>query len=225
MNDLFPTPPFQMRSEPHYDFILSATQLQCVRGNRRLFSGVSFAINAGGLLHVEGCNGCGKTSLMRLLCGLSRPEQGEIRWRGRPISALGDEYRADVLYLGHSNGVKDELSALENLLAMARIGSEPLEEGGARDALAALGLQGSEDLPAKALSQGQKRRVALARLTTTRKPLWLLDEPVAALDRSAAIWFESMLATHLARSGVVVLTTHQEICTPSGSSQRLRLAD
>jgi heme exporter protein A len=205
--------------------MLSATQLECVRGERRLFTGVNFTIDPGGLLHVEGRNGSGKTSLMRLLCGLSRPERGEIRWRGTPISELGEEYRADVLYLGHSNGVKDELSALENLLASARIGGELLSEDDAREALAALGLQGSEDLPAKSLSQGQKRRVALARLTTTRKPLWLLDEPVASLDRSAATWFESMLAAHLARSGVVVLTTHQDICTPSGSSQRLRLAD
>jgi heme exporter protein A len=205
--------------------MLSATRLECVRGDRRLFSGVSFAVEPGGLLQVEGRNGCGKTSLMRLLCGLSRPERGEIRWRGTPICELGEEYRADVLYLGHANGVKDELSAMENLLASARIGGEPLGEDGAREALAALGLQGSDDLPAKSLSQGQKRRVALARLTTTRKPLWLLDEPVASLDSSAAAWFESMLATHLGRSGVVVLTTHQEICTPSGSSQRLRLAD
>lgn len=205
--------------------MLSATQLECVRGDRRLFSGVSFAVDPGALLHVEGRNGSGKTSLMRLLCGLSRPERGEIRWRGTLISELGEEYRADVLYLGHSNGVKDELSALENLLASARIGGEPLDEDEARDALGALGLQGREDLPAKSLSQGQKRRVALARLKITRKPLWLLDEPVASLDRPAAEWFESMLATHLGRSGVVVLTTHQEICTPSGSSQRLRLAD
>jgi heme exporter protein A len=205
--------------------MLSATQLECVRGERCLFSGVSFAVDPGGLLHVEGRNGSGKTSLMRLLCGLSRPERGEISWRGTPISELGEEYRADVLYLGHANGVKDELSALENLLASARIGGERLGEDDAREALATLGLQGSEDLPAKSLSQGQKRRVALARLTTTRKPLWLLDEPVASLDRSAATWFESMLTTHLGRSGVVVLTTHQEICTPSGSSQRLRLAD
>src|ERR1700674_382859 len=205
--------------------MLSATPLECVRGDRRLFSDVSFAIDPGGLLHVEGRNGCGKTSLMRLLCGLSRPERGQIRWRGAPISELGEEYRADVLYLAHSNGVKDELSALENLLASARIGGEPLSEDGAREALAALGLHGREDLPAKLLSQGQKRRVALARLTPTRKPLWLLGEPVASLDRSAATWFESMLATHLGRGGVVVLTTHQEVCTPSGSSQHLRLAD
>jgi heme exporter protein A len=205
--------------------MLSVTQLECVRGDRRLFSNVNFVINAGGLLQIEGRNGCGKTSLIRLLCGLSRPERGEIHWRGATISELGEAYRADVLYLGHANGIKDELSAVENLLTMARIGSEPLDERGARGALAALGLQGSEDLPAKALSQGQKRRVALARLTTTRKPLWLLDEPVAALDRSAAIWFESILATHLAGSGVAVLTTHQEICTPNGSSQHLRLAD
>jgi heme exporter protein A len=205
--------------------MLSATQLECVRGERCLFSGVSFAVDPGGLLHVEGRNGSGKTSLMRLLCGLSRPERGEISWRGTPISELGEEYRADVLYLGHANGVKDELSALENLLASARIGGERLAEDDAREALATLGLQGSEDLPAKSLSQGQKRRVALARLTTTRKPLWLLDEPVASLDRSAATWFESMLTTHLGRSGVVVLTTHQAICRPSGSLQRLRLAD
>lgn len=203
--------------------MLTATDLECIRGNRRLFSGISLAVEPGTVLRIEGANGSGKTSLMRMICGLAKPERGEIRWRERCIDELGEEYRAEVAYLGHANGVKDELSVIENLRVSARLAGDAISEEDACTALRQLGMAGREDLPAKVLSQGQKRRVALARFLATRKPLWLLDEPVASLDSQAVEFLETMLEAHLARGGMVLLTTHQSLCTRSASTRCLRL--
>lgn len=203
--------------------MLDAHDLACQRGDRVLFSGLSFTLSCGELLQVAGANGSGKTSLLRILCGLSRPIQGEVRWSGTETRRLGEAFRESLLYLGHHNAVKEELTAVENLQFAATLAGHPLTEGEAQDALDRIGLRGRERLPAKALSQGQKRRVSLARLLLSRAPLWILDEPLTALDVKAIALIQSRLAAHLAGGGMVVLTTHQPIEVPGVIPRRLEL--
>ena len=201
--------------------MLEADNLECVRGERRLFSGVGFRLEAGELLYLQGKNGAGKTSLLRMLIGLLPPEAGQIRWHGKPIGS--DEFRADLCYLGHLNAIKEELTPLENLLAAARLTDTPLAEDDALDALEQVGLAGREDLACKYLSQGQKRRVALARLVTEKRPLWILDEPFVALDVAAVDWLAGIISDHLQRGGLAVMTTHQLVTIPAGQVRELRL--
>ena len=201
--------------------MLEADNLECVRGERRLFSGVGFRLEAGELLYLQGKNGAGKTSLLRMLIGLLPPEAGQIRWHGKPIGS--DEFRADLCYLGHLNAIKEELTPLENLLAAARLTDTPLAEDDALDALEQVGLAGREDLACKYLSQGQKRRVALARLVTEKRPLWILDEPFVALDVAAVDWLAGIISGHLQRGGLAVMTTHQMVTIPAGQVRELRL--
>lgn len=191
--------------------MLEAVSLQCVRGEHALFSDLSFKLGAGEMLLVSGPNGAGKTSLLRLLCGLSQPAAGEVRWQGECVRGQRGEYCKQMAYLGHHNGVKDELTALENLRAAADVAGVAAGGDALLAALEHVGLRGHEDLPAKLLSQGQKRRVALARLLLADARLWILDEPLAALDVQAVVLVEDMLAAHLARGGMAVLTTHQPV--------------
>ena len=187
--------------------MLEASNLECIRGERSLFAGVGFRLAAGEMLYLQGSNGSGKTSLMRILCGLSHPVAGEIRWRGQTIAALGEDYRRELCYLGHHNAIKEELTPLENLLAAARLADEALDEGDALDALERVGLAGREELACRYLSQGQKRRVALARLVNERRALWVLDEPYVALDTEAVALVADLIGAHLQRGGLAVLTT------------------
>lgn len=205
--------------------MLEADNLECVRGERRLFAGVGFRLEAGELLYLQGRNGTGKTSLLRILIGLLPPEAGEIRWRGEPIRVLADEFRADLCYLGHHNAIKEELTPLENLLAAARLAEEDLTVDDAIDALEQVGLAGREDLPCRYLSQGQKRRVALARLVKEQRPLWVLDEPFVALDTAAVAWLAGIIGAHLQRGGLAVMTTHQQVHIPAGAIKELRLGN
>ena len=191
--------------------MLEAVDLAAVRGDRRLFTGLAFSLAAGELLYVHGPNGSGKTTLLRMICGLVLPEAGEVRWEGRSIRKLGENYRRELLYLGHAAALKDELTALENLRVAAALQGRPVSERQALEALDAMGLEGCEDLPVRVLSQGQKRRVALARLYLTPARLWILDEPFTALDKKAVAGLERTLADHLHGGGLVVLTTHQEV--------------
>ena len=204
--------------------MLAAEQLACVRGERRLFAEVGFHLDGGELLYLQGRNGAGKTSLLRMLIGLLPPESGEIRWQGQPIRKSCDEFRADLCYLGHLNAIKEELTPLENLLAAARLADETLSEDDALDALEQVGLAGREDLACKYLSQGQKRRVALARLVKERRPLWVLDEPFVALDVAAVDWLAGIISGHLQRGGLAVMTTHQLVAIPAGTVRELRLS-
>ncbi len=202
--------------------MLEADNLECVRGDRRLFAGLGFKLDAGELLYLQGKNGSGKTSLLRMLIGLLPPEAGSIRWKGEAINS--DEYRAELCYLGHLNAIKEELTPLENLLAAARLADEELSDDDALDALEQVGLAGREDLACKYLSQGQKRRVALARLVKEKRPLWILDEPFVALDMAAVDWLSGIISGHLQRGGLAVMTTHQKVNIAAGSVRELRLS-
>jgi heme exporter protein A len=203
--------------------MLEASNLECVRGDRRLFAGVGFRLDGGEMLYLQGRNGTGKTSLLRMLCGLTPPAAGEIRWRGEPIGRLGDEFRAELCYLGHLNAIKEELTPLENLLASARLAEETLDEDAALDALERVGLAGRADLACRYLSQGQKRRVALARLVHEKRALWVLDEPYVALDTAAVDLIADLIGAHLERGGLAVLTTHQTVAVRAGAVRELRL--
>ncbi len=201
--------------------MLEAAHLTCQRGERTLFTDLSFTLGAGELLQVAGPNGSGKTSLLKLLSGLTPPIYGEIRWQG--ARARGEDFRRHLFYLGHQPAVKEELSALENLHISSEVAGEPLTNKQAMDALDRIGLAGREHLPTKVLSQGQKRRVALARLLVSNAPLWILDEPLTALDVGAVDLIQSRLAEHIARKGMVVLTTHQALHVPGVIPRRIDL--
>ncbi|HRC60078.1 MAG TPA: cytochrome c biogenesis heme-transporting ATPase CcmA [Candidatus Propionivibrio aalborgensis] len=203
--------------------MLEASNLECVRGERSLFSKLNFRLDGGEMLDLQGKNGSGKTSLLRMLCGLSPPADGEIRWRGELIGKLGEEFRRELCYLGHFNAIKEELTPLENLLSSARLAGEHLDEVAALDALEIVGLAGREDLACRYLSQGQKRRVALARLVNERRALWVLDEPYVALDTAAVELVAGLIGTHLQRGGLAVLTTHQAVEVVAGTVRELRL--
>jgi heme exporter protein A len=204
--------------------VLEALRLACVRGERRLFDRLSFGVGAGELFWVSGPNGSGKTSLLRMLCTLLPPESGELRWRGAPVRELGEAYLSELAYLGHAPAVKDDLTAEENLrFALAQQGVRA-SRAQALAALRAYGLAGSEELPARALSQGQRRRVALARLELCEaRALWVLDEPLTALDAQAVTLVRGRIAAHLGRGGVVVLTSHQEVNLSGLRVRRLAL--
>jgi len=192
--------------------MLEARRLECTRGEKRLFSGLSFKLDRGQLLRVAGANGSGKTSLLRIMCGLVAPSAGELRWRGRPIRAEREEYSKNLVYIGHLNALKDDLTALENLQVAAALAGMPADAGRMLAGLDRFGVAHCAELPAKVLSQGQRRRVALARLALSPAvPLWILDEPFSALDVGAVLELERLLAVHLAAGGMVVLTTHQEV--------------
>lgn len=202
----------QARMPPaHPPLMLSAIDLECIRGTRRLFAGVSFVLEPAECLFLQGPNGSGKTSLLRILCGLARPERGEVRWNAEPIAALAEDYRAALAYCGHANALKDDLTPSENLLAAAALAGRPASLKQARAALEALGVAQLDALPVRALSQGQKRRVALARLVLAQCPLWILDEPLTSLDARAAETLAGLVDAHLARGGIAVLTSHQPI--------------
>ena len=205
--------------------MLEVIGLECRRGDRRLFSGLDLALEPGTLLHVRGRNGSGKTTLLRTLCGLFTPEAGEVRWRSESIRALAEDYRRELLYFGHLNGIKSDLTGIENLSIAARLDGDPVGIDDVWQALARIGLRGFEDLPTRMLSQGQKKRVALARLILSRAKLWVLDEPFTALDVEAVALLQGLIADHVAGGGLAVLTTHQEVPLTSGQVARLDLGD
>lgn len=204
--------------------MLEVSNLACSRGDHRLFSGLSFTLQPGEIMQVQGENGSGKTSLLRTLCGFLLPDEGDILWRGESTRDLAEDYCAEMLYLGHLNAIKDELSALENLRISAGLSGVELDEKEAIAALRRMGLKGRELLPTKVLSQGQRRRVALARMLVTDAKLWILDEPLTALDVGAVALIESLLAEHLAREGMVIFTTHQPLRVTGREMRSLSLS-
>ena len=194
-----------------------------MRGDRRLFRDLSFALSSGTLLQLTGANGSGKTSLLRIVCGLLSPASGDVRWQGKPIKSLGEDYARDVTYIGHRHGIKEELTPLENLRISSALGGRALGATEARAALDRLGLLSRQNLPARFLSEGQRRRVALARLLTCETSLWLLDEVLASLDRSAQTLVETLISEHLDRGGIAIVSTHQKLDIQTSSVQRLEL--
>jgi len=204
--------------------VIDVVNLSCARGDRTLFRELSFRVQAGELLHITGANGAGKTTLLRTLCGLTRPIEGEIRWDGTDIRTHGDDYRMRFLYVGHLNGVQGELTPPENLRATAEL-TDTADATRIESALTRLSLDAYHDFPAKILSQGQKRRLALARLLVRERPLWVLDEPLAALDVQSIETITDILAEHLERGGMAILTSHQALDFGAGNVRHLSLED
>lgn len=198
--------------------------LACTRGTRRLFSGITHRMMPGELLRVQGPNGAGKTSLLRMLCGLLAPTEGRVIWRGDTLSAQGATLDHSLVYLGHAAALKDELSPLENLLDACALGGYPAQATAALAALKAAGLRGHERTAVRRLSQGQRKRSALARLALSQHaPLWVLDEPFNALDTSATAWLSGLIEAHLQAAGMVVLTSHQDVALRAAQHQVLTL--
>lgn len=194
-----------------------------MRGDRRLFSGLDFSLSPGTFVQLTGPNGSGKTSLLRILCGLLTPAEGEIRWQGANIRSLAEEYVTAVTYMGHRPGVKDELTAFENLRIANALNGVEVSREDALDALGRMGLAGRQSLPARFLSEGQRRRVALARLLLCGTRLWLLDEVMTSLDKGAVELVRSLIEEHVLRGGIAIVATHQELELSAGLTKRLEL--
>jgi heme exporter protein A len=202
--------------------LLEIVNLACTRGDRPLFQDLCFSLQPGEFLHVQGTNGSGKTTLLRTLCGLSLPVAGEIRWDGKPIREDAENFRRKICYVGHHNGTQGEFTAAENLaFHLALVGDAA--NASIQEALEQLGLTAVARLPAKLLSQGQKRRLALARFLITQKPLWIMDEPITAMDVRSAARMTEYFTAHLDRGGLIVLTSHQDIRLASHPLRTLSL--
>lgn len=194
--------------------MLEARALTCIRGERQLFQNLNLTVTAGECLHVRGENGVGKTSLLRLLTGLSKPEAGEVLWNHQSIAKDPSIYHRELLFLGHRDALKEDLTALENLQLYAVLDDIHLPGDKALAALWRFGLRGRENLPVSCLSAGQKRRVLMARMLTRQAKLWILDEPFNALDIHAVQDLQGLIAEHVEQGGLVVLTSHQAVDLP-----------
>jgi heme exporter protein A len=189
---------------------LTIEHLQCIRDDRILFDDLNFNLSAGQLLQIEGHNGSGKTSLLRILCGLTLPTEGIIHWNNQDIQEIKSDYWANLAYIGHANGVKAELTPLENLAMAQALAATPISID-LVEALDQVGLYGFEDVPTRTLSAGQQRRVALARLLVTNNQLWILDEPFTALDKAAIRALEKRIDEHVNQGGIAILTSHHTV--------------
>lgn len=193
--------------------VLSVSNLGCIRGERVLFKNLSFNVNSGKLLYVQGENGSGKTTLLRTLCGLSAPAAGEIAWNNQSIKTLAEDYTGQVLYIGHLAGIKDDLTAIENIQFSISLSGYTVEREQAVNALEALGIARCADLPTRVLSQGQKRRIGLAQLwlqdQPEQMPMWILDEPFTALDINMIKKLTQHIEKYVKNGGIVVFTSHQ----------------
>lgn len=203
--------------------MLTASNLECIRGGRVLFTDINFSVNEGELLQIHGPNGSGKTSLLRMLCGLTQPNSGVITWNESSIRSLGEQYYSCLTYLGHLSGIKDDLTAMENLSISCALAGLEIDNNRVLEALRQIGLKGREHLMARVLSQGQRRRVSLARLLLEKTKLWILDEPLTALDVAAIKLIKEKLEWFLAQGGMVILTTHQDIDISAAAMHHLHL--
>jgi heme exporter protein A len=189
--------------------VLTVKSLACERGERLLFKNLNFTVQAGKILQLTGINGAGKSSLLRMLAGLSTPYTGAIHWREQNLIHLGKAYSSEICYLEHVNGLKDSLSALENLEFIGRLLYNRGDKTELLDILRRLNLYDSADTLVEQLSAGQKRRLALARLLMTPAKLWILDEPFTSLDAASIGLVEDLLTSHSQRQGITVIATHQ----------------
>lgn len=205
----------QSGSEPVQTAVLRAEQLYCERDDRVLFAGLDFSLNPGELLQVKGSNGSGKTSLLRIICGLNDNFQGTIFWHNEPQGEVREEFLASLLYIGHKVGVNKVLSPRENLRWSMSLQASARTLG-IDEALAMTGLAGYEDVPCHNLSAGQQQRVSLARLHLSQACLWILDEPFTTLDVSGVAALETLLDQHVQAGGMALVTTHHrlQVCCP-----------
>ena len=203
--------------------MLEAHDLAARRGDAALFAGLDFSLEPGAALFVRGPNGSGKTTLLRILAGLAQAVAGQVRWRGRPLGAFDHAVRAGALFIGHAPALKDELTTEENLASLTSLHGPAVSRSTLLEALDAWSLTRQRTLPARVLSQGQRRRTSLARLQLVLRPLWLLDEPATALDDAGTATLGGALAAHLAAGGSAVIATHQDLPPVGGVSRSLRL--
>jgi heme exporter protein A len=200
--------------------LLQGVDLSCIRDDRVLFEELVFELNPGQVLLLEGKNGSGKTSLLRILCGFREPDTGQVIWCGDAIN--DSQYYADMAYVGHLDGVKKELTVLENLkvsLALGRPGHYSIQQ-----ALNKVHLVNYDDVLVQALSAGQKRRLSLARLLITQNIVWILDEPFTSLDKQGIMLIESLMSEHCAKGGMIILTSHHDIDLHGVDVQRINLS-
>ncbi|MGR5067059.1 MULTISPECIES: cytochrome c biogenesis heme-transporting ATPase CcmA [Vibrio] len=205
--------------------MLEVSNLTAIRDERILFENLQFEIKPGELVQIEGRNGTGKTTLLRIVTGLGDREEGIIKWKGEVIEKSRDLFHQDLLFLGHQTGVKRELTALENLRFYQSIHNNRSSDEEIFAALTQVGLAGREDVPVAQLSAGQQRRVALARLWLSNQILWILDEPLTAIDKQGIKVLESLFARHTENGGIVMLTTHQDMFADSTKLRKIKLGD
>jgi heme exporter protein A len=203
--------------------MLAGAGLECVRDDRVLFSGLDFVLESGQTLLLEGRNGSGKTSLLRILCGIRLPETGAVTWCGEDIFSLGPVYHEHIAYVGHRDGLKLDLTPMENLV-MARGLGNPNPDTSPGDALLRVDLLGFEDIPTRNLSAGQQRRLALARLLVTRAQLWILDEPFTSLDVHGIELAEQLFDEHISAGGMLAMTSHHVVNLDSARVHRINLS-
>jgi heme exporter protein A len=195
--------------------LLDVRQLAAARGNATLFRDLGFRLESGQVMLVQGRNGTGKTTLLRILAGLTSMVDGVVAWCGERMAPLDERLRTAVAFVGHAPAIKDELSAAENLAALLALSGEAADADRVVAALGTAGLDSRRELPARWLSQGQRRRIGLARLALTRRPLWILDEPGTALDAPACAWLGELINVHANAGGIVVAATHQPLPMPA----------
>ncbi|MGC7589077.1 cytochrome c biogenesis heme-transporting ATPase CcmA [Bisgaard Taxon 46] len=190
---------------------LTISQLACQRGDKTLFANLDLTIQSGEFVQIEGHNGIGKTSLLRIVVGLAQALSGEVSWNGINILKQRENYQYDLLYLGHHSGVKPELTAWENLKFYQHISACEQGDDVLWQVLETVGLLGREDIPAAQLSAGQQRRIALARLWLSKAPLWILDEPFTAIDKKGVQVLTELFEQHVQKGGIVIFTSHQDV--------------